>query len=155
MESGQVRMIDVTQKQETERRAVAKGKVKMKPSTLELIRKSGMVKGDVLAVAQTAGIMAAKETPRLIPLCHPIPITNVAIEFCIPQNGDFIEIIATVKSVGKTGVEMEALVAVSVSALTVYDMCKIVDKSMTIGEIRLMKKSGGKSGLYVVSEQNY
>jgi len=155
MESGQIRMIDVTQKQETERQAVAKGKVKMKPSTLELIRKSGLVKGDVLTVAQTAGIMAAKETPRLIPLCHPIPITNVAIEFCIPQNGDFIEIIATVKSVGKTGVEMEALVAVSVSALTVYDMCKIVDKSMTIGEIRLMKKSGGKSGLYVASEQNY
>lgn len=155
MESGQVRMIDVTQKQETERRAVAKGKVKMKPSTLELIRKSEIVKGDVLTVAQTAGIMAAKETPRLIPLCHPIPITNVAIEFCIPQNGDFIEIIATVKSVGKTGVEMEALVAVSVSALTVYDMCKIVDKSMTIGEICLMKKSGGKSGLYVASEQNY
>lgn len=155
MESGQVRMIDVTQKQETERRAVAKGKVKMKPSTLELIRKTEIVKGDVLTVAQTAGIMAAKETPRLIPLCHPIPITNVAIEFCIPQNGDFIEIIATVKSVGKTGVEMEALVAVSVSALTVYDMCKIVDKSMTIGEIRLMKKSGGKSGLYVASEQNY
>ncbi len=155
MESGQVRMIDVTQKQETERRAVAKGKVKMKPSTLELIRKTEIVKGDVLTVAQTAGIMAAKETPRLIPLCHPIPITNVAIEFCIPQNGDFIEIIATVKSVGKTGVEMEALVAVSVSALTVYDMCKIVDKSMTIGEICLMKKSGGKSGLYVASEQNY
>jgi len=155
MESGQVRMIDVTQKQETGRQAVAKGKVKMKPSTLELIRKSGLVKGDVLTVAQTAGIMAAKETPRLIPLCHPIPITNVAIEFCIPQNGDFIEIIATVKSVGRTGVEMEALVAVSVSALTVYDMCKIVDKSMTIGEICLMKKSGGKSGLYVASEQNY
>ncbi len=155
MESGQIRMIDVTQKQETERQAVAKGKVKMKPSTLELIRKSEIVKGDVLTVAQTAGIMAAKETPRLIPLCHPIPITNVAIEFCIPQNGDFIEIIATVKSVGKTGVEMEALVAVSVSALTVYDMCKIVDKSMTIGEICLMKKSGGKSGLYVASEQNY
>lgn len=152
MESGQIRMIDVTQKQETERWAVAKGKVKMKPSTLELIRKSEIVKGDVLTVAQTAGIMAAKETPRLIPLCHPIPITNVAIEFCIPQNGDFIEIIATVKSVGKTGVEMEALVAVSVSALTVYDMCKIVDKSMTIGEICLMKKSGGKSGLYVASE---
>jgi cyclic pyranopterin phosphate synthase len=148
-------MIDVTQKRETERQAVAKGKVKMKPSTLELIRKSEIVKGDVLTVAQTAGIMAAKETPRLIPLCHPIPITNVAIEFCIPQNGDFIEIIATVKSVGKTGVEMEALVAVSVSALTVYDMCKIVDKSMTIGEICLMKKSGGKSGLYVASEQNY
>ncbi len=155
MKSGPVRMIDVTQKQETGRQAVAKGKVKMKPSTLELIRKSEIVKGDVLTVAQTAGIMAAKETPRLIPLCHPIPITNVAIEFCIPQNGDFIEIIATVKSVGKTGVEMEALVAVSVSALTVYDMCKIVDKSMTIGEICLMKKSGGKSGLYVASEQNY
>jgi cyclic pyranopterin phosphate synthase len=154
MESKQIRMIDVTQKQETERQAVAKGKVQMKPATLELIRRGEMEKGDVLAVAQTAGIMAAKETPRLIPLCHPLALTNVAIEFYLPTNGDFIEITATAKGVGKTGFEMEALVAVSVTALTIYDMCKIVDKSMTIGEIRLIKKSGGKSGLYIASEHN-
>jgi len=155
MESGQIRMIDVTQKQETERQAIAKGKVKMKPSTLQLIRKGEMVKGDVLTTAQTAGIMAAKETPHLIPLCHPLLLTNVAVDFYLPENGEFIEITASAKGVGKTGVEMEALVAVSVSALTVYDMCKIVDKSMTIGEIRLIKKKGGKSGLYIASEQNY
>ena len=149
MELGQIRMIDVTQKEETEREAVAKGKVKMKPETLELIRRGEIVKGEVLTVAQTAGILAVKETPHLIPLCHPIPITNIAIDFFIPEKGDFIEITATVKNVGKTGVEMEALVAVSVNALTIYDMCKIVDKSMAIGEIRLIKKSGGKSGVYV------
>ncbi len=153
-QAGRVRMIDVTQKAETEREAIAKGKVQMKPTTLELIRRGEIEKGDVLSCAQTAGILAAKETSHLIPLCHPIPITNVAIEFCIPENGDSIEITATVKNVGKTGVEMEALVAVSVTALTIYDMCKIVDKSMTIGEIRLIKKSGGKSGVYIASEQN-
>jgi cyclic pyranopterin phosphate synthase len=147
-------MIDVTQKEETEREAVAKGKVQMKPETLELVRRGEIEKGDVLSCAQTAGILAVKETPHLIPLCHPIPITNIAIDFFIPEKGDFIETTATVKNVGKTGVEMEALVAVSVSALTIYDMCKIVDKSMTIGEIRLIKKSGGKSGVYIASEQN-
>jgi len=152
MELGQIRMIDVTQKEETEREAVAKGKVQMKPETLELVRRGEIEKGDVLSCAQAAGILAAKETPHLIPLCHPIPITNVAIELYIPEKGDFIEITATVKNVGKTGVEMEALVAVSVSALTIYDMCKIVDKSMTIGEIRLIKKSGGKSGVYLANE---
>ena len=152
MELGQIRMIDVTQKEETEREAVAKGKVQMKPETLELVRRGEIEKGDVLSCAQAAGILAAKETPHLIPLCHPIPITNVAIELYIPERGDFIEITATVKNVGKTGVEMEALVAVSVSALTIYDMCKIVDKSMTIGEIRLIKKSGGKSGVYLANE---
>jgi cyclic pyranopterin phosphate synthase len=152
MESGQIRMIDVTQKQETERQAVAKGKVQMKPATLELIRQGGIEKGDVLTLAQTAGIMAAKETPHLIPLCHPLLLTNVAVEFYLPENGDFIEITATAKGVGKTGFEMEALVAVSLSALTIYDMCKIVDKSMTIGEIHLVKKSGGKSGVYIASE---
>jgi cyclic pyranopterin phosphate synthase len=142
-------MIDVTGKAETEREAVAKGKVQMKPATLELIRRGEIEKGDVLTVAKAGGIMAAKETSHLIPLCHPIPITNIAIDFFIPEKGDFIEITAAVKNVGKTGVEMEALVAVSVTALTIYDMCKIVDKSMTIGEIRLIKKSGGKSGVYV------
>jgi len=142
-------MIDVTQKKETQRQAVAKGKVQMKPATLELIRKGELEKGDVLAVAKTAGIMAAKETHRLIPLCHPLQLTHVAVEFHLPDNGNSVEITASVKGIGKTGFEMEALVAVSVSALTIYDMCKAVDKSMTIGEIRLVRKSGGKSGLYL------
>ena len=152
MESGQIHMIDVTQKKETERQAIAKGRVQMKPATLELIRKGELKKGDVLAVAKTAGIMAAKETHRLIPLCHPLHLTHVAIEFHLPENGsDFIgvEITATAKGIGKTGFEMEALVTVSVSALTIYDMCKAVDENMTIGEIRLVRKSGGKSGLYL------
>jgi cyclic pyranopterin phosphate synthase len=152
MESGPIHMIDVTQKKETQRQAVAKGKVQMKPATLELIRKGQLEKGDVLAVAKTAGILAAKETHRLIPLCHPLQLTHIAIEFNLPEKGsEFVgvEITASAKGVGKTGFEMEALVAVSVSALTVYDMCKAVDKSMTIGEIRLVRKSGGKSGLYL------
>ena len=152
MELGPIHMIDVTQKKETERQAVAKGKVQMKLATLELIRKGGLEKGDVLAVAKTAGIMAAKETHRLIPLCHPLQLTHIAVEFHLSESGsDFtgIEITASAKGVGKTGFEMEALVAVSVSALTIYDMCKAVDKSMTIGEIRLVRKSGGKSGLYL------
>jgi cyclic pyranopterin phosphate synthase len=149
MELGQIHMIDVTQKKETERQAVAKGKVQMKPATLELIRKGELEKGDVLAVAKTAGIMAAKETHHLIPLCHPLQLTHIAVEFDLPENGNFVEITASTKGVGKTGFEMEALVAVSVSALTIYDMCKAVDKSMTIGEIHLIKKSGGKSGLYL------
>jgi len=149
MESGPIHMIDVTQKKETQRQAVAKGKVQMKPATLELIRKGVLEKGDVLAVAKTAGIMAAKETHRLIPLCHPLQLTNIAVEFNLPEKGNSVEITASAKGIGKTGFEMEALVAVSVSALTIYDMCKAVDKSMTIGEIRLIRKSGGKSGLYL------
>ncbi len=149
MEPGQIHMVDVTQKKETERRAIAKGKIQMKSATLELIRKGELEKGDVLAVAKTAGIMAAKETHSLIPLCHPLQLTHIAIEFNLPDNGNFVEITATAKGVGKTGFEMETLVAVSVSALTIYDMCKAVDRSMTIGEIRLVRKSGGKSGLYV------
>jgi len=149
--AGQVRMVDVTRKAETEREAVARSKVKMKPGTLELIRRGGIAKGDVLTIAQTAGIMAAKETPRLIPLCHPLLVTNVAVEFYLPENDDFVEITATAKGVGKTGFEMEALVAVSISALTIYDMCKAVDRSMTIEEIRLIKKSGGKSGVYIAN----
>ncbi len=149
MESVQIHMIDVTRKEDTERQAVAKGKVQMKPATLELIRKGELEKGDVLAVAKTAGIMAAKEAHRLIPLCHPLRLTHIAVEFHIPENGNFVEVTASAKGLGKTGFEMEALVAVSVSALTIYDMCKAVDRSMTIGEIRLVKKSGGKSGLYL------
>ncbi len=153
MESGQIRMIDVTQKKETKRQAVAKGRIQMKPATLGLIRKGGLEKGDVLAVAKTAGIMAAKETHRLIPLCHPIQLTNITIEFYLPGNGDFVEITASAKGVGKTGFEMEALVAVAISALTIYDMCKAVDRGMTIGEIHLIRKSGGKSGLYLAEER--
>jgi len=149
MELGQIHMIDVTQKKETERQAVAKGKVQLQPATLELIRKGELEKGDVLAVAKTAGIMAAKETHRLIPLCHPLQLTHIAVEFHLPKNGNYVEITASAKGIGKTGFEMEALVTVSVSALTIYDMCKAIDKSMTIGEIRLIRKSGGKSGLYV------
>lgn len=149
MELGQVHMIDVTPKRETERQAVAEGKVQMKPATLELIRKGRLEKGDVLAVAKTAGIMAAKETHRLIPLCHPLQLTHIEVEFQLPDNGSSVEITASTKGLGKTGFEMEALVAVSVSALTIYDMCKAVDRSMTIGEVRLVRKSGGKSGLYL------
>jgi cyclic pyranopterin phosphate synthase len=152
MELGQIHMIDVTQKKETQRLAVAKGKVQMKPATLELIRKGRLEKGDVLAVAKTAGIMAAKETHRLIPLCHPLQLTHIAVEFNLPKNANFVEITASAKGIGKTGFEMEALVAVSVSALTIYDMCKAVDRGMTIGEIRLVRKSGGRSGLYLAEQ---
>ena len=149
MESGRIHMVDVTLKRETQRQAVAKGKIQMKPATLELIRKGELKKGDVLAVAKTAGIMAAKETHRLIPLCHPLQLTHIEVEFHLPKKGNYVEITASAKGVGKTGFEMEALVAVSVSALTIYDMCKAVDRSMTIGDIRLVRKSGGKSGLYL------
>jgi cyclic pyranopterin phosphate synthase len=142
-------MIDVTHKKETERQAVAKGKVQMKPATLDLIRKGEVEKGDVLTVAKTAGIMAAKETHRIIPLCHPLQPTHIAVEFHLPENGNSVKITTRAKGLGKTGFEMEALVAVSVSALTIYDMCKAVDKSMAIGEIRLVRKSGGKSGLFL------
>jgi cyclic pyranopterin phosphate synthase len=152
MELGQIHMIDITKKKETERQAIAKGKVQMKPATSELIRKGKLEKGDVLATAKTAGIMAAKETHHLIPLCHPLQLTHIAVEFNLPEKGNSVEITASAKGIGKTGFEMEALVAVSVSALTIYDMCKAVDKSMTIGEIRLVRKSGGKSGLYIAGE---
>ena len=152
MAANQVRMIDVTQKEETEREAVAKGRVRMKPSTLELIRQGEVAKGDVLTVAQTAGIMAAKETWHLITLCHPLLLTNVTVEFHIPEKADFIEITASAKGVGKTGMEMEAMVAVCVSALTIYDMCKAVDRGMVIEGVRLVRKSGGKSGIYLADE---
>lgn len=145
--SGEARMVDVSQKSDTVREAVAKGKVVMKPSTLELIKTAGLKKGDVLAVARVAGIMAAKKTPDLIPLCHPILIDDIAIDFNL-SGSDSIEITTTVKSTGKTGVEMEALMATSVTALTIYDMAKSADKGMTITEIYLKSKQGGKSGTY-------
>jgi len=143
---GRVRMVDVGEKPDTERVAVAKGEVVMRPETLRLIAEGGVPKGDVLAVAQVAGIMAAKRVPDLIPLCHPLLLTRVDVEFRIEEESSRIEITATVRCRGKTGVEMEALTAVSVAALTIYDMAKAVEKTMRIGNIRLVRKSGGKSG---------
>ena len=145
-ESGRPRMVDVTEKPDTHRQAVARGLVRMQPATLELIKKGQMAKGDVLSVAQLAGIMAAKRTPDLIPLCHPLLIGDVGIEFNIDEKESTVEITATVESTGKTGVEMEALTATAVAALTIYDMCKAVDRGMKIENIRLIRKSGGKSG---------
>ena len=144
--SGRPRMVDVTGKPDTQREAVAKGLVRMKPATLDLIKEGRLAKGDVLEVAQLAGIMAAKETPRLIPLCHPVLIGDSRVEFNLDEAENTVEITATVKSSGKTGVEMEALTAVAVTALTIYDMCKAVDRGMRIEDIRLVSKSGGKSG---------
>jgi len=142
-------MVDIGEKPDTEREAVAKGWIKMQPSTLKLLREGGLAKGDVLATAQVAGIMAAKRTPQLIPLCHPLLLTDVKVEFLLDEQRGRVEIIAQVKSRGKTGVEMEALTAVTISALTIYDMCKGVDPGMQIEKIRLVKKSGGKSGVVV------
>jgi len=139
-------MVDVTGKADTARIAVARGMVRMQPATFQLIKQGGTAKGDVLSVAQLAGIMAAKRTPDLIPLCHPILIGNVNIAFTPDEANSVIEITTTVESIGKTGVEMEALTATAVTALTIYDMCKAVDRGMKIENIRLVKKSGGKSG---------
>ncbi len=139
-------MVDVSAKPETKREAVAKGVVRMQASTLARIKKGQMAKGDVLAVAQLAGIMAAKQTPHLIPLCHPISIDEVRVEFKLDEKNSAVEVTTTVKSTGKTGVEMEALAATAVAALTIYDMAKAVDRGMKIENIRLVKKSGGKSG---------
>jgi cyclic pyranopterin phosphate synthase len=143
---GHVRMVDVGEKPDTERVAVARGQVSMHPETLRLIAEGGMPKGDVLAVAQVAGIIAAKRTADLIPLCHPLLLTKIDVSFRIDEETSTIEITATVRNRGKTGVEMEALTAVSVAALTIYDMAKAVEKTMTIDNIRLVYKSGGKSG---------
>jgi cyclic pyranopterin phosphate synthase len=144
--SGRPRMVDVTGKPDTQREAVAQGLVRMKPATFDLIKEGRLAKGDVLEVAQLAGIMAAKETPRLIPLCHPVLIGDSRIEFNLDEAESTVEITATVKSSGKTGVEMEALTAVAMTALTIYDMCKAVDRGMRIEDIHLVSKSGGKSG---------
>jgi len=146
-ESGASRMVDVGAKAETERLARASGLVRMQPATLALIRDRKLAKGDVLEVARLAGIMAAKKTADLIPLCHPLPLTSVTIDFTFVEP-DGLRIEATTKVFGRTGVEMEALTAVSVAALTVYDMCKSADRAMTIEQIRLEEKSGGKSGSY-------
>ncbi len=145
-ESGRPKMVDITEKPDTHRQAVARGLVRMQPTTLELIKKGSTAKGDVLSVAQLAGIMAAKQTPDLIPLCHPLLIGDVGIEFNIDEKESTVEITTSVESTGKTGVEMEALTATAVAALTIYDMCKAVDRGMRIENIRLVRKSGGKSG---------
>jgi len=139
-------MVDVTAKSETERVAVAKGRVLMKRETLDLIAANEVKKGDVLGVARVAGIMAAKKTGEMIPLCHPLNITSVEVSFETVDSPPAIDITATAKVASRTGVEMEALTAVSVAALTIYDMCKAADKAMTLTDIRLVKKTGGKSG---------
>jgi len=151
-ESGRPRMVDITAKPDTHRQAVAKGTVRMQPATLKLIKKGQVVKGDVLPVAQLAGIMAAKRTPDLIPLCHPILIGDVRIEFNIDEKESTVEIMTTVESTGKTGVEMEALTATAIAALTIYDMCKAADRGIKIENIRLIRKSGGKSGTITLED---
>ncbi len=144
-ERGASRMVDTSDKPETLRVARASGLVRMAPATAALIRDRGLAKGDVLEVARLAGIMAAKRTGDLIPLCHPLPLTGVTVDFAFPAD-DLLRIEAVVRVYGRTGVEMEALTAVSVAALTVYDMCKAVDRAMSIEAVRLEEKSGGRSG---------
>ena len=151
-EKGHARMVDVTPKAETLRVAVARGHVFAKPETLRLIAESGFAKGDVLEVARLAGIMATKRTGDLIPLCHPLALTSVKVDLSINEAEHRVEIEAEVQTVGRTGVEMEALTAVSVAGLTVYDMCKSVDREMEISDIRLVKKTGGKSGTFIREE---
>ena len=144
-EQGRARMVDVSGKAETFREAVASGQVRMRPETLALIQRGGLPKGDVLAVARVAGIMAAKRTPNLIPLCHPLPLSAVEVDFDFDEQESAVIIHAHVRCTAVTGVEMEALTAVSVAALTIYDMCKAVDKEMCIEGVRLISKTGGKS----------
>ena len=152
-ESGRARMVDVSAKAQTERVAVAQARVFLKPDTLERIQRGGIAKGDVLAVAQVAGVMGAKRTPDLIPMCHPVLLSSVDISFKEELQPDqqgrcSITVTAAAKTTGPTGVEMEAMTAVSVAALTIYDMCKAVEKGISFGDIYLLSKSGGKSGTY-------
>ena len=151
-ESGRAKMVDVGDKDETLRVAKARGKITMLPETFERIMSGGVKKGDVLAVAQVAGIMGAKRTSELIPMCHPIVLTGVDLAFTPLGSEAAIEIEAVARTFGRTGVEMEALSAVSAAALTIYDMVKAVDRTMVIGEIRLVQKSGGKSGDFVLED---
>ncbi|MBM3119957.1 MAG: cyclic pyranopterin monophosphate synthase MoaC [Chloroflexi bacterium] len=144
--SPDIRMVDVGGKPVTKRQAVAKGRVVMQAATLKLLKRGKLPKGDVLAAARVAGIMAAKETHRLLPLCHPLLIEDVNVEFSIDERASAVEVTAIVKGSGKTGFEMEALTAVAISGLTIYDMCKTVDQKMRMESIRLTQKSGGKSG---------
>jgi cyclic pyranopterin phosphate synthase len=144
--SPDIRMVDVGEKAVTKRQAVAKGRILMQAKTLKLLKQGKLPKGDALAAARVAGIMAAKETHRLIPLCHPLLIDDVTIEFAVDEKASAVEVTAAVKGSGKTGFEMEALTTVAISGLTIYDMCKTVDQTLRLENIRLIKKSGGKSG---------
>ena len=146
--TGEAKMVDISEKMDTARIAVASGKVNMKPETLQAIKSASLKKGDVIATARIAGIMAAKKTPELIPLCHTLLVNEVSVDFDL-SGEESIVIKATAKSTGKTGVEMESLVAAAVAALTIYDMAKAIDKGMTITEIQLESKTGGKSGIYI------
>lgn len=145
-------MVDVGEKPDTERIAVARGRILMQPATLEAIREGGIKKGDVLSVAQVAGILGAKKTHELIPMCHPLLLTHIDLTFELMPEQNAIEITATVKATGKTGVEMESLTAVNVAALTIYDMAKAIDRGMRIQDVRLIRKTGGKSG-HIILEQ--
>jgi cyclic pyranopterin phosphate synthase len=146
--AGRPRMVDVGGKAETARVATARGRITMRPETLAAIKEGGVAKGDVLSVAQTAAIMAAKRTWELVPMCHPLLLTGVSVDFRLDDAASAVEMAVTVKTTGKTGVEMEALTAVSVGLLTVYDMCKAIDRGMEIEAVRLDYKAGGKSGTY-------
>ncbi len=146
--SGKAKMVDVSEKPLTQREAVARGFVTMKKTTLTLIQKNSIAKGDVLGVARVAGIMAAKNTSALIPLCHPLNVSSLHVDFSLDRKKSRIVIEARVKITGQTGVEMEALTAVSIAALTIYDMCKAVDKEMVISDVMLIEKTGGKSGIF-------
>ncbi len=149
---GKARMVDVSGKEVTERIAVARGTIFMRAETLSLIMEKKVKKGDVFSVARVAGIMAAKKTSELIPMCHPLNLTSVEIELTPQQDPPRVEIEAVVKVTGKTGVEMEAMTAAAVAGLTIYDMCKAVDREMTVSDVRLVKKSGGKSGAFIRNE---
>jgi len=147
-DQGRAKMVDVSHKEETNREAIASGCVYMKKETLDRINEGTMIKGDVLSVAQVAGIMGAKSTSSIIPMCHPIMISGCDISFKLDFEKNRVEIVAIVKNSGQTGVEMEALTAVTIAGLTIYDMCKAIDKEMIISEVMLLKKTGGKSGIF-------
>jgi len=149
-ESPKIKMVDVGSKQVTGREATAKGRVVMKDATFNMVSESNLPKGDALSVAKIAGIMAAAQTPNLIPMCHPLLVEDISVEFTLDKKTPAVEISATVKGSGKTGFEMEALTAVTLAALTIYDMCKAVDTSLRIENVRLTRKSGGKSGTVVL-----
>jgi len=153
-ETGAARMVDVSGKAETDREAIAGARVTMAPATLRLIVDRKIAKGDVFGVARVAGIMAAKRTPELIPMSHPLNLAAVEIAFKPDKKASCVDIRATVRTTGKTGVEMEALTAAAVAGLTIYDMCKSVDRAMTVGDVRLLRKTGGKSGAYVRTEDS-
>ena len=145
-QAGEAHMVDIAAKDVTVRRAIAAGRISMRPETLDLIRQGGHKKGDVLGVARVAAIMATKRTAELVPMCHPLSLTHVAVEFELDTDASAIDCSVTCDTTGRTGVEMEALTGVQIALLTIYDMCKAVDRGMVIGDVRLLEKSGGKSG---------